>query len=160
MSTSDPQTDNQSAKTYDVLIVGGGIAGLYCCHELIKQSRSGALDIRSILLLEASNRFGGRIETWSLLRSDEQNGKATGFEDTWDPCSWDFTKPDPDPLAPEGNKKSPFLGPQETCAPIDEKGNVKTREVEYFRAEFGPMRIEPRDQPLLQALLDELGIQE
>ncbi|HET7062179.1 MAG TPA: FAD-dependent oxidoreductase [Nitrosospira sp.] len=160
MASADLQTDNQSAKTYDFVVVGGGVAGLYCCNELIKKSRSGALNIKSILLLEASDRFGGRIETWSLLRSDEQNGKATGFEDTWDPCSWDFTQPDRNPLAPEGNKKSPFLGPQETFARIDEKGNVKTREVEYFRAEFGPMRIEPRDQPLLQALLDELGIRE
>jgi len=29
-----------------------------------------------------------------------------------------------------------------------------------FRAEFGPMRIEPRDQPLLKDLLDHLGIHE
>ena len=31
---------------------------------------------------------------------------------------------------------------------------------EVFRAEFGPMRIEPRDQPLLKDLLDYLGIRE
>ena len=31
---------------------------------------------------------------------------------------------------------------------------------ELFRAEFGPMRIEPRDQPLLKDLLDHLGIDE
>ena len=31
---------------------------------------------------------------------------------------------------------------------------------EVFRAEFGPMRIEPRDQPLLKDLLDHIGIGE
>ena len=87
MPTSSSKTDKQPAKCYDIVIVGGGIAGLYCCYELLKKSRSGTLNTDSMLLLEASNRFGGRIETWSLLRSDEQNGKAIGFEDTWDPAA-------------------------------------------------------------------------
>jgi monoamine oxidase len=81
------ESRTQTAKVYDTVIVGGGIAGLYCCHELIKKIRSGSLDIKSILLLEASERFGGRIETWSLLRSSEENGRAIGFENTGDPCA-------------------------------------------------------------------------
>ncbi|MBA2659409.1 MAG: hypothetical protein H0U72_07650 [Nitrosospira sp.] len=30
----------QALESYDVVIVGGGIAGLYCCRELIKKSKS------------------------------------------------------------------------------------------------------------------------
>ncbi len=153
------QADKQVSAPYDVVIVGGGIAGLYCCHELIKNKE--LLKINSILLLEASNRFGGRIETWSLLRTDENNGESIGFDDTWDPCNWDFTSGKPDPLEPQGDKKSPFKGPTEKRS-IQQDGKVveTLTRTEYFRAEFGPMRIDPRDQPLLQALLGELEIKE
>jgi hypothetical protein len=153
------QADKQISAPYDVVIVGGGIAGLYCCHELIKKKE--LLKINSILLLEASNRFGGRIETWSLLRTDENNGETIGFDDTWDPCNWDFASGKPDPLEPQGDKKSPFKGPTEKQS-IQKDGKVveTLSRTEYFRAEFGPMRIDPRDQPLLQALLAELEIKE
>lgn len=98
----------------DVAIVGGGIAGLYCAHQLSQLSARGkALHIgdapapvmlgpASIHVFESSDRFGGRIDTWSV----------------------DLTPGEP------------------------------------FRAEFGPMRIEPRDQPILANLLDHLGIGE
>jgi monoamine oxidase len=153
------KTGKRTAAPYDVVIVGGGIAGLYCCHELIKQRE--LLNINSILLLEASNRFGGRIETWSLLRTDEKNGEAIGFDNTWDPCNWDFTSGKPDPLEPQGDKQSPYRGPTERQSiEKDGKDAEKLSRIEYFRAEFGPMRIEPRDQPLLHALLKELGIKE
>lgn len=140
------ESRTQESEVYDVVIVGGGIAGLYCCHELVKKVRSGSLNIKNILVLEASDRFGGRIETWSLLRSSEKNGKSTGFENTRDPCVWNFAEPDPRPIYDEAFK-DPYL-------------NSEEKKYEYFRAEFGPMRIEPRDQPLLQALLDDLGIKE
>ncbi|MDN5752527.1 MAG: FAD-dependent oxidoreductase [Nitrosospira sp.] len=158
--TNNKAARQVSEQTYDVVIVGGGIAGLYCCHELIKKSES--LKINSILLLEASNRFGGRIETWSLLRSDEKNGEAIGFDDTWDPCNWDFMSGKPDALEPQGNKESPYRGPIERRSVENDDGeDVEKRSgIEYFRAEFGPMRIEPRHQPLLRALLDELNIKE
>jgi hypothetical protein len=153
------KTAGHPSEPYDVVIVGGGIAGLYCCHELIKRKES--LKINSIRLLEASNRFGGRIETWSLQRTDEQNGEAIGFRDTWDPCDWDFAAASPDPSRPRADKESPYKGPIERkLVQKDDREVEKVSRIEYFRAEFGPMRIEPRDQPLLQALLSELGIRE
>ena len=154
------KTGKQAAAPYDVVIVGGGIAGLYCCRELARQRE--LLKINSILLLEASDRFGGRIETWSLRRSDEKNGEAIGFDDTWDPCNWDFTSGKPDALEPQGGKESPYRTPTERRLNKNSDGTdaEELSRNEYFRAEFGPMRIEPRHQPLLQALLDELGIRE
>jgi hypothetical protein len=155
------KTAQHATEPYDVVIVGGGIAGLYCCHELIKKRAAGALDIQSIRLLEASSRFGGRIETWSLQRSGEQNGEAIGFHDTWDPCDWDFAAASPDSSTSRGDKESPYKGPVEReLVQKDGREVEKVSKVEYFRAEFGPMRIEPRDQPLLEALLSELGIRE
>ena len=51
------KTGKQVAAPYDVVIVGGGIAGLYCCHELIKKkeySRSTAFSFLKLRIdLEA-----------------------------------------------------------------------------------------------------------
>lgn len=44
---------------YDIIIVGGGIAGLYKAHQLLKKDTN-----KKILLLEATNRLGGRIYTY------------------------------------------------------------------------------------------------
>ena len=44
---------------YDVVIIGGGISGIYTMYKLIK------LDPKlNVLLLEKDNRFGGRIYTY------------------------------------------------------------------------------------------------
>ena len=117
----------------DVAIIGGGIAGLYCLYRLLSDSKCKNKNIK---LFEASDHLGGRIETWSLMR--EVPGKYdTGFTDTWDPRLplWDGCHATPGPYDP-----------------LDK--------LDCFRAEFGPMRIEPRDQPLLRHLLDDLDITE
>jgi monoamine oxidase len=44
---------------HDYVIIGGGIAGLYTCYQLLKKHPHA-----SILLLEKSNRLGGRIYTY------------------------------------------------------------------------------------------------
>jgi glycine/D-amino acid oxidase-like deaminating enzyme len=46
---------------YDVVVVGGGIAGLYAAHKILE--KSGA-DTKKILILERSGRLGGRIHTY------------------------------------------------------------------------------------------------
>jgi cytochrome b involved in lipid metabolism len=43
---------------YDIVVVGGGMAGLNTCFELSKKNYSGR-----VLLIEGSGRFGGRVHT-------------------------------------------------------------------------------------------------
>lgn len=44
---------------YDIIIIGGGIAGLYQAYQHLKKDPN-----KKILLLEAANRLGGRIYTY------------------------------------------------------------------------------------------------
>ena len=44
---------------HEIVVVGGGIAGLYCSYHL---ARAG----KKVVLYEASRRLGGRIETWKI----------------------------------------------------------------------------------------------
>ena len=41
---------------YDIIILGGGISGLYLAYELSKTGKT-------ILLIEKTNRYGGRMYT-------------------------------------------------------------------------------------------------
>lgn len=47
-----------TSKLYDIIILGGGIAGIYTTYKLLKKDPT-----LSILLLEATDRFGGRVYT-------------------------------------------------------------------------------------------------
>ena len=40
---------------FDIVIIGGGIGGMYCCYELSKQKK--------VLLLDERNYLGGRVKT-------------------------------------------------------------------------------------------------
>lgn len=44
---------------YDYIIIGGGIAGLYTCHQLLKKHPNA-----SIVIFEKTQRLGGRIYTY------------------------------------------------------------------------------------------------
>lgn len=46
-------------KLYDIIIIGGGIAGIYTMYNLVKKYPK-----LNVLLLEKNNRFGGRIYTY------------------------------------------------------------------------------------------------
>ena len=47
-------------RNYDIIIVGGGISSLYFLHKLSKDLQYIS---KKIVLLESSNRFGGRVES-------------------------------------------------------------------------------------------------
>lgn len=57
--------------SYDVIIVGGGIAGLYTAYNLIKKNKKA-----SVLLVESSDILGGRIYTVNKDGSTFEAGAA------------------------------------------------------------------------------------
>ena len=58
----------------DVLVVGGGIAGLQCIDTLTRECESIALPDRrlKIVQLEGQSRIGGRIESVKVTRDGEK----------------------------------------------------------------------------------------
>ena len=57
-------------KIYDIIILGGGIAGIYTTYKLLKKNPN-----ISILLLEATERFGGRVYTTSKYQLEAGAGR-------------------------------------------------------------------------------------
>ncbi|EAS05048.1 flavin containing amine oxidase (macronuclear) [Tetrahymena thermophila SB210] len=51
-----------SFQKLDYLILGGGLSGLYCAKRLLKER-----GIKNLMILEAKNKIGGRIQTYKGL---------------------------------------------------------------------------------------------
>ena len=53
----------EGREKFDVAIIGGGISGLYCALNLMNDPRTADRGIKNIVLLESSDRFGGRFDS-------------------------------------------------------------------------------------------------
>ena len=90
---------------YDVAIVGGGISGLYCALKLLEKSESvEELDIKKMIILEKSDRWGGRLDTdiIPLKGTDGETGVVKEEEG-----AMRFTYPDK--KDPESKSNMPLL---------------------------------------------------
>jgi Flavin containing amine oxidoreductase len=64
---------------FRVCVVGGGIAGLYCCLELLTECEKAKVDV-DVVLLEGQGRLGGRLWTDRATFSSSQNGENFAVE--------------------------------------------------------------------------------
>src|SRR5215467_6677332 len=66
-ASTDHKTGTPPAEI-DVAVVGGGVAGLFCCLQLFNRYSSAGTDepLKTIALFEGSSRLGGRIESWRI----------------------------------------------------------------------------------------------
>ena len=64
-------------KRYQIGVVGGGIAGVACCQELIALLNHAGLDYH-VTLFEARSRLGGRL--WTDLSFHDDDGKSFPVE--------------------------------------------------------------------------------
>mgnify|MGYP003386355757 CR=1 FL=1 len=63
----------------DVVIVGGGIAGLMTALQLVDDAKKEGLKIPAITILEADKEFGGRVKDTTLSNGVKINGGANWF---------------------------------------------------------------------------------
>jgi monoamine oxidase len=62
-------------RSADVVIVGAGMAGLYCAYRLLTQDSN-----RSVVLFDRLDRVGGRLDT-DLVKIKDEDGKVVGVKD-------------------------------------------------------------------------------
>jgi protoporphyrinogen oxidase/cytochrome b involved in lipid metabolism len=60
---------------YDIIIIGGGISGLYCAYNLLKKDKN-----LKVLVLEKNSNLGGRISTFYGGKDDKEVSKDIIFE--------------------------------------------------------------------------------
>lgn len=70
------EDNTDESNEYDVIIVGGGLAGLTAAHELYG---------RRILLLEREERLGGRVLTRNRQGVNYELGALMAYQDDWLP---------------------------------------------------------------------------
>src|SRR5215471_8040242 len=128
------------AEKIRIAIVGGGIAGLYCCYHLMMQAQAKHWEIT---LYESSDHVGGRIETWRIDPNKFDELDANNQLDPIEHISITYEE-----LSKEDDNNTRLK---------EEGKNTSLRDI--LVAEFGPMRIEPEHQLFLQKLLSDLHIQ-
>ena len=67
---------------YQIGILGGGIAGVACCRELVTRLESDGIEYH-ITLFEARSRLGGRLWTDSNYQSDEKGSIPIELGASW-----------------------------------------------------------------------------
>ena len=138
----------------DYAVIGGGIAGLYCCYHLKKHLEGQE---KKITLYEASDRLGGRIQTWRINPAAFRT-PPLGNTPATHPTISELLREDERLTLLDAK----LLKQEEALRAVGQLHATVYPEPlrDMFVAEFGPMRIEPDHQPYLRKLLDEIGIQE
>ncbi len=149
---SEGNNVNKDTVEVDVAIVGAGIAGLYCCHHLFEayaemdNTIKGNLFKEGVIgLFEASDRLGGRIESWRIHPKDFKQD-----------CEQSPTDEERD--AKDRQLLTDMIKDDKDIKDIKEQKHPKRLD-DILVAEFGPMRIEPDHQPLLNQLLKDVRIE-
>lgn len=69
-------------KQYQIGVIGGGIAGLACCQELVTALQNDGIDAQ-VTVLEARSRFGGRLWTDRTLLSENNEAFPIELGASW-----------------------------------------------------------------------------
>jgi lysine-specific histone demethylase 1 len=69
-------------KQYQIGVIGGGIAGLACCQELVRSLSNDGIDVK-VTLVEARSRLGGRIATDRSWKTKKNNTFPVELGASW-----------------------------------------------------------------------------